>query len=70
MRKRSRKLALHRETLRQLDPLQARRAVGGATSDDCLQATGCECATDGCIGPTWWHTCGTTCTVPTGFHQC
>lgn len=70
MRKRSNKLSLNRETLRRLDPMQAIKAVGGATSDECIAPTGCECGTQGCVNPTWWHTCGTTCTVPTGYHQC
>lgn len=71
MRKKTMKLSLHRETLRQLDPLEALNAVGGnTTSQGCIFPSGCVCGTGQSVGPTWEHTCGTTCDVPTGAHQC
>lgn len=56
MRKRTKKLALHRETLRSLVTEDLRRVVGGATHEfitTCACTDGCGtggCSTAGCTG--------------------
>lgn len=44
MKRETRKLVLHRETLRQLEGLSLRRVFGG-TSAQCFAGTGCDCPT-------------------------
>ena len=54
MKKRVKKLSLHRETLRHLQNVPLGMVVGGTnTSQECFQATGCECNTQdaGCTVP-------------------
>ena len=66
MKKRTQKLTLNRETLRLLGTNEMSRVVGATedTSSACFEATHCECVSDGCINPTWQHTCGTVCDIP------
>jgi hypothetical protein len=57
MKKRMKKLALHRETLRSLQGSETQEVAGGSgdTSCQCFQATGCDCASQGgtdCYPPT------------------
>ena len=57
MKKRMKKLSLHRETLRSLQGSEAKDVAGGshATSCECFFATGCDCASQGgtdCYAPT------------------
>lgn len=65
MKKKVRKLSLNRETISSLDGKALGQVAGGATSAECIAPTGCECGTDGCISPSWQHTCGTVCDIPT-----
>ncbi|HEY9420879.1 MAG TPA: class I lanthipeptide [Thermoanaerobaculia bacterium] len=56
MKKRSRKLALNRETLRSLQTENLKTAAGAGTSEECIAPTGCDCGgsqggTD-CYSPT------------------
>jgi hypothetical protein len=65
MKKKTRKLSLNRETISSLDNAALRKAGGAGTSEECIEATGCDCpGTNGCIGPSWQHTCGTVCDIP------
>ncbi|HSG39447.1 MAG TPA: class I lanthipeptide [Thermoanaerobaculia bacterium] len=64
MKKKTRKLNLNRETISSLDRAALGHAAGAGTSEECIVPTGCECGSDGCIGPSWQHTCGTVCDIP------
>lgn len=51
MKKRTRRLSLVRETLGNLQDHSLRWIAGGVgTSEVCIEATGCECETQGCGG--------------------
>ena len=63
MKKKAKKLTLHRETVRNLAGSDLNRAAGGTdTSGFCLEASGCECVVS---DSHFDHTCGTVCDIPT-----
>lgn len=62
MKRSFRRLQLSRETLGRLESGDLRKVLGGSgpTSSECIIPS-CICDTDGCIQPTWEHTCTILC---------